>query len=794
MMDSCRRARGWRWQGMFRTAVGLWLLQLCVAVGTKGLTTPKTPETEITSIQYLPPAETGDANFLAGPVHVFLTCVQPNSFPKEMLMTIIQGQTNRSDTAFINKVLTYEAGFLVFAVIGVIYIIVMPIVGLYLLFRGKCTEKYKEMTPAREKKRKIFYCSTLVTTIILLAGTVCMLKSNYILEQSMGQSQGQLNNTLQNITLFFKAAEKVIDGTLVEMKTLPQKLGDTIKPAVLKEVGFDALKTDKQEIEGGLNSLIDSRKKLVDSLNGLKDLNNRIKGTTSKTECRCLNLQPRTVQDIQALENLDTFKNTFRDFDVSSMEEKISKLGSDINIDKLEVPNLNIASQMQFLTTFVNKLSASISKYGEKLKTVEGFRWPICVVMCFVVVLVFVCNTLALILGHSGLTQPIDPIERTCMTDVAGKLFTIGVFVSFFFSWLLMLVTVVLFLVGGNVYSLLCHPWSTGELWQMIDTASDILQLMPQGFDVTPSGVYTNCANKTSALKALQLDKKFDITKLDKALQDIETKLQGITVSVDFSTYTKKLDEFPALPMMPEIDLTQGVNALDQAAQNHPDVDIAQELKQHAKDMRNIQEDIEKQMEEMKKGWNALEDNIGTLKDRMKKLSDQGQLNTIIKDVAIREIKDFIKRSISMVTEDFDCQPIAGFVDSAETILCSRLVESLNAFWFSLGWCIILFIPSTIFTMKLAKHYRKMSRVDIIDFFYLCPAAKSARDQRATVAQLAPAEQSAVRRLGALGRLRPLRALCALGALGVTKETPPPDTSASSKNPETRGDDVNDEE
>ncbi|KAJ8316881.1 hypothetical protein KUTeg_004785 [Tegillarca granosa] len=35
-----------------------------------------------------------------------------------------------------------------------------------------------------------------------------------------------------------------------------------------------------------------------------------------------------------------------------------------------------------------------------------------------------------------------------------------------------------------------------------------------------------------------------------------------------------------------------------------------------------------------------------------------------------------------------------------------------NGFWFAIGWCIFFFLPSIIFATKLAKHYKRMSRLD----------------------------------------------------------------------------------
>uniref|UniRef100_A0A4W5KKH0 Uncharacterized protein n=1 Tax=Hucho hucho TaxID=62062 RepID=A0A4W5KKH0_9TELE len=61
------------------------------------------------------------------------------------------------------------------------------------------------------------------------------------------------------------------------------------------------------------------------------------------------------------------------------------------------------------------------------------------------------------------------------------------------------------------------------------------------------------------------------------------------------------------------------------------------------------------------------------------------------------------------------CGPVADAVDSAEVIVCSNMVKSLNAFWFSLGWCMIFFVPSIIFSINLAKFYRRMKHSDAYD-------------------------------------------------------------------------------
>lgn len=126
-------------------------------------------------------------------------------------------------------------------------------------------------------------------------------------------------------------------------------------------------------------------------------------------------------------------------------------------------------------------------------------RWGVSVAICCVVLLVVVCNLLGLLLGPLGLKSKADPTKRSCTADCGGTflmMWVLGcdiVFIhlsgsfqmvstfdlfcdlwpgcgcrgagfSFLFSGLFMIIVLVLFLLGGNVYTLLCQPWNNGQL------------------------------------------------------------------------------------------------------------------------------------------------------------------------------------------------------------------------------------------------------------------------------------------------------------------------------------------
>ncbi|KTG06516.1 hypothetical protein cypCar_00034920 [Cyprinus carpio] len=74
---------------------------------------------------------------------------------------------------------------------------------------------------------------------------------------------------------------------------------------------------------------------------------------------------------------------------------------------------------------------------------------------------------------------------------------------------------------------------------------------------------------------------------------------------------------------------------------------------------------------------------------------------------------EWVKHSLEM--EVAQCKPISNIIDSLEIVACSFIVDSVNTFWFGLGGCCLLLIPSIIMSVKLAKFYRRMDTEDVFD-------------------------------------------------------------------------------
>ncbi|GAB0200335.1 prominin-2 [Grus japonensis] len=73
----------------------------------------------------------------------------------------------------------------------------------------------------------------------------------------------------------------------------------------------------------------------------------------------------------------------------------------------------------------------------------------------------------------------------------------------------------------------------------------------------------------------------------------------------------------------------------------------------------------------------------------------------------LRYFAQYLNWVRQMLREDVaSCQPLATALDNGRVILCDRIADPWNAFWFSLGCCTFFLIPNIIFAVRLTKHFR----------------------------------------------------------------------------------------
>nr|XP_029134978.1 prominin-1-A-like isoform X2 [Labrus bergylta] len=813
-----------RWQqgsaGAFRAGVGALLLGLSLAqsIPPQAVCRAALAQQSLPENQYHETAEGDSGGFLSAFVQSFLNTVQPNPFPKDLVLNVVQDMNQvLSNQDLAKQALVYEVGFLVCAAIGILYIVLMPIVGFFLACCrccGNCGGKmYQKQTSSIHCRRRSLYWSAFITTVIILAGNICMFRSNQGLKVTVDETAEEISNTLENINIFLSAVPQevyhVVNESYKTIQEVTRNL-DTIGPKLGKEIqeqfagplepalsSVRLLDEDTENTGVQVNKLNSSLAQLQSSVDRLQAnvtaIRNRINQTFSNPNCvGCQNLLPE-LQKLDTLDMTITFPSlnelqsavdevvkvnlTSKIEEVEdyfdSIPQRVTNGTEDVVqnskqlLDNIEAQISQIAGDLPLpalndISTTLDGLQRDIDRLTPQVEKGERIRWGVCVALCCLVLLVVVCNLLGLVLGPLGLSPNKDPTKRSGTADCAGTFFMMGAGFSFLFSWLFMILVLVLFLVGGNVYTLVCRPWNNGQLLQLIDTPGLIPGLnlsasLGLKSEISISDIYRDCVANKPLWTTLHLNELIDLEDLlnvSKYTDQIEQFFESTDIPLSsftllspevknqlssFSDKTKDLDSVDItqqLNNITRINLNTTADKLDLLATFQSNDGVKKELQNQARDLRQIQADIETtiipQMEKLNStiaGLRSIAEKInGTVGEVLSNVgAAQDFLNTNTTQIVKTESRKFVDCQLGyfIVYADWAnltitlhlgrCGPVADVVDSAERLLCLNLVESLNAFWFSLGWCMIFFIPSIIFSIKLAKYYRKMKYSDVFE-------------------------------------------------------------------------------
>uniref|UniRef100_A0A3P9J0U8 Prominin 2 n=1 Tax=Oryzias latipes TaxID=8090 RepID=A0A3P9J0U8_ORYLA len=663
--------------------------------------------------------------FMAPFSQSFLNTVQPNPFPADGCP--LKGYRR---CVLCVQVLVYQEGFLVCIAIGILYIVLMPIIGLFLACCrccGNCGgEMYQKQTSSIHCRRRTLYVFAWATTLIILAGNICMFSSNAALKVSVERSPAELNRAIRNIQTFLTSVPKQMDSVLNESYKTIQGVSNN-----LDDIGPQLGSEIQQRFNGTLDSALNSVRHLGEGTVWRPERG--ILFQMDKTLSSILNKIHNQNYNIILLQAETYFKNipgkVANDTKGFVKDGKVLLDNVKTQISQLSIPD----SALSQISVTLNETQTQIDTFSPLITRVcvNPSRWSVCTALCCAVLLVVVCNFLGLIFGPLGLSPKVDPTMRSGTANCGGTFLMMGAGFSFLFSWLLMIVVLLLFVLGGNLYTLVCRPWNNGQLLKFIDSPGvfpelDLGPALGLNGSLGVSEIYRDCNQNRPLWTTLHLYEVVDLGNLlnvSKYTTEIQqnfdnTHINMTTINLLSPEITSQLRSL-SKKTVNTTTLTQQVNNL------WLDVNLVR-----ASECNSV---YSATVEEVLRKVGAAQDFLNTnasqiIKTESRKFLDC-QLNIfhLYADWANLTITGRLGR----------CGPVAGAVDSAEVILCAYAVESLNAFWLSLGWCVIFFIPGIIFSIKLAKYYRTMKDSDVYEEqihaflpFYLNIQASKFRNKR----------------------------------------------------------------
>ncbi|XP_041065009.1 prominin-2-like isoform X2 [Carcharodon carcharias] len=747
--------------------------------------------------------EAGSIEPLYNMVNRYLDVVQPNPFPKDIILGLAK---DRSVEPL--KVVRYEAGYLVSFIIGVLFFILMPLVGLFFCCCrccNKCGGQLKERTEKTDCQRNTLALFLLVTTLIILAGVACAFTANQKVTDAMNSSESGINTLIANVISYadniVKAVPKIAEQfsvpkerTLAELDRINRTLGLTIKDALAPTIipvlvmlreriqEFNDIVAQLVTINSTQASLQETQRQLVKNLTDLRDEIITILDTSSCISCDTVRpaienlklnisyIEPTGFQNVLTVitsisqeklrSSLQQGNRSFNEIPVRVNRETSQTIADiKVTIQKIEKDILSIADKvkitesLQRLTDSLN--SSQVTATTSSVKEYDYYRWIVGIVLCCIILLIIACSMLGLGLGTVGIAARSDPYGANGCSQSGANFLMAGVGFSFIFSWLLILLVFVTFFVGGNVRTFACKPWETGEIYKALDTLAadlDFFNLSKTlNVEVNISELLRRCEKNESLFGLLpenQMAELNNFLNLSTYTGDLEKNVEQLNVNLDSIVLLDSAGNSSLLAFansgISGLNYSELIQQVQQPILNTSlleladalgnlssieDSEIKVALNHHAMKLRELQNlsvsKMQQDLAQLNTSFHYLASLAPTVENEIQNTiqfikAAQNRVRSttlmVVRNVSqclitkelgyFGQYLDWVQKTI--IDELLSCQPAVILLHNSRVILCEYITDPWNAFWFCLGWCTLFLIPSIIFAVKTAKHYRPM--------------------------------------------------------------------------------------
>ncbi|XDV37493.1 hypothetical protein PO909_007086, partial [Leuciscus waleckii] len=430
------------------------------------------------------------------------------------------------------KVIYYEIGFVVCAALGLLFTVLLPLVGLLFCLCRCCDNCGGEMHQRQRKNadclRGLLTTLLLTTTFIITAGVLCAYAANQNLSSQLKSVRRLVKSNLRDLHTFANQTPAQIDYLISQYDTVKhhvlydlenvglilggrihEELGKDVQPALDATLSMTGTMRDTKDalenVSLTLETLQEGTVKLQANLSLVRgSLSNVLNDPLCKDQrsseiCRNMLITlPRleiaanysSLPDVT--EQLDKVNEVLKT-DLSQIVEKgftsfndtptmvtdqtrnivegVKVLLEDIGSNITTFTKLfPVHSSLTNFTKMITHTHSQIEDIYPQIDQMDFYRWICCITLCCMVVLILAFNFLGLLCGILGFDRHASPTTRGCVSNTGGNLLMAGVGFSFLFSWVLMGVITALFLAGGNLEKLVCEPFQTRQLFKVLDT------------------------------------------------------------------------------------------------------------------------------------------------------------------------------------------------------------------------------------------------------------------------------------------------------------------------------------
>ncbi|ERE88988.1 prominin-1 [Cricetulus griseus] len=591
-------------------------------------------------------------------------------------MSGVEVMREKSDTG---QIAYYEIGILICAILGLLFIILMPLVGCFFCMCRCCNKCGGEMHHRQKQnepyRRKCLAVSLLVICLLMRQvnlGIMYSFVANHQVRTQIKRTQKLAESNFRDLQVFLSETPKQIDYILAQYNTTKNKafsdldgidsllggrIKDQLKPKaipVLDEVSAmtKAIKQTRdalQSMNSSLESISDGSTQLSARLTFVR---NNIETSLNSSDCAsdparriCDSIRPGlsnlgSNHNSSQLPSVDGELNTVKDISKTDLESLVKKGYSAID----EIPG-KVGDQTVAVIEDVKKALDSISS------KVVNVSKSIPIEEVLFEVSGYINNS------KSYFHQELPKVEEYDSYWWLGSLiacFLLTLIVTFFFLGLL---------CGVCGYDKRATPTTrgyvsnTGGIFLMVDCKGG-------------RGVYATFHLDN----VFNISENFNIEKTEKS----PTKVDLLAFASSLEAKANQLNT-----------LKESVRTLKHTSEKLP-------------------EKVNKIIESLDSAQNFLTNNISSI------IIEE---TTKFGGTIVGYFEHYLNWVLYAITEKMtSCKPLVTAMDSAVNgVLCGYGADPLNLFWFGIGKATVLLLPALIIAVKLAKYYRRMDSEDVYD-------------------------------------------------------------------------------
>ncbi|XP_046686225.1 prominin-1-A isoform X2 [Homalodisca vitripennis] len=437
-----------------------------------------------------------DGIFVFSYLSEFLSWIQPNEFPVELLRDALKSQITLF--SLIMQSLRVEAGFVACLVLGVLLALAVPVVVLsHACYRMGGREDEQEAGGNCGRRTLVFILELLL--ILMFAGMVAMFVTNEQFSSAVVQSSNVLQTSLSDVSAFVhnshlqlhflvtQSIDQTIQAIFADLDNVDSLLGRPIQREMVRETGIDVAldslsdltreaKTTTQQVERFLDDTRLVQEMLTSSRDKLSDLRQQVElfrracGPRDRMLCDTIDasglditLQLNRIKADERLNRMRRMGGVGLELAVADAKEHFVSVPTRVESEtrdareavrrQLNRQRADVDDKSRGLEQFARDVASKVSeaKYDtsfwmQDLDQFEYWRWIICMGGGAAVLMIWTMLLCSMCCGCCGSEKAAGP--TILVTIVLVCLFTTAL-------WTVALVGM---LVGGHGEVFVCRP------------------------------------------------------------------------------------------------------------------------------------------------------------------------------------------------------------------------------------------------------------------------------------------------------------------------------------------------